>query len=250
MSGHTRFEIARHVATVTFDRDEKRNAFHHAMAEEVLARIDTAEREGARVIVLRANPGARVWCAGHDLGDLRPDSDPTRSGDPMLRLFDRVLDTPLPVITVVEGAVYAGGLILNVVADLALATPEATVTMTANRLGIPFTPEMYAYWISVLGMHRVKELFLTAAPMPAEEAKAAGLFNRVVSRDRLDATLEAWIEPMLACSPQGLADTKAQLNLLARRHALMPEDETAIEDGRRRLLEGFGERLAAFRRRD
>ncbi len=250
MPEHTRFDLADHIATVTFDRDEKRNAFNHAMAEEVIAGIETAERRGARVLVLRANPGARVWCAGHDLGDLRADSDPTRSGDPMLRLFDRVLDSPLPVLTLVEGAVYAGGLILNVVADLAVATPDTTVTMTANRLGIPFTPEMYAYWMRVLGLHRVKELFLTAAPMPAVEAKAAGIFNRVVSREELEATIRAWIEPMLACAPEALADTKAQLNRLARTHGLTPEDEATIEEGRQRLLTGFGERLAAFRRRD
>jgi methylmalonyl-CoA decarboxylase len=246
----TRFRIDDAIATITFDRDAKRNAFSHAMSEEVLARLDEAQAGGARVVILRANPGVRAWCAGHDLGDLRADSDPTRSGDPMLRLFDRVREIPLPVIALVEGSVYAGGLVLVVVCDLAVAAEGATVAMTANRLGIPFTPEMYAYFLRVLGLHKTKELFFTAEPISAEDARTAGIFNHVVPADTITEFTDDLARKMLRCSPAALADTKSQLDRLADQTALPPDDLAAIEAGRRALLERaeLRERLDELRR--
>jgi methylmalonyl-CoA decarboxylase len=60
------------IATITLNRDEKRNAFNHEMAERFLQNLERAERENARVVVMRANPGVKVWCAGHDLSELDP----------------------------------------------------------------------------------------------------------------------------------------------------------------------------------
>lgn len=247
----TRLDISGAIATITFDRDDKRNAFSHAMSTEVLHHIDTAMAESARVLVLRANPGVAVWCAGHDLADLDIESDTTRSNDPMLALFSRIQEIPVPVITLVEGDVFAGGLILNVVADIAVAARDTRVSMTANRIGIPFTPEMYAYWLRVVNLHKLKELFFTAAPITADDAYIAGIFNHVVERDRLDETVSGIADRILECAGDSVADSKAQLNRIASRSSLTTEDLVAIEEARRRILDSpaLAERLAALVKR-
>ncbi|MBW7882214.1 MAG: enoyl-CoA hydratase/isomerase family protein, partial [Caldilineaceae bacterium] len=216
---YTRYNLAGAIATITFDRDDKLNAFNSAMTAEVNSHMDNALAAGARVIVLRANPGARVWCAGRDLAELRPGVDP--EADPMVQLFAKITELPVPVLNMVEGAVYGGGLMLNMVSDIVIAANTATVAMTANKLGIPLPTETYAYWLRVMGIHKVKELLFTAGSITAHDAHVAGIFNHIVARDELETrTYDVIARQILACSREGIANAKLQLNLLARRYTL------------------------------
>ncbi len=45
------------IATITLDRDEKRNAINAELARLLLERLDDAAASEARVVVLRANAG-------------------------------------------------------------------------------------------------------------------------------------------------------------------------------------------------
>ena len=56
----TNCEITGAIAVITFDRDEKANAFNTAMTAEVNDHIDASLAAGTRVVILRANPGVRV----------------------------------------------------------------------------------------------------------------------------------------------------------------------------------------------
>lgn len=233
---YTRFEQQNAIAVITFDRDDKLNAFNTAMTAEVNDHIDAALADGARTIVLRANPGVRVWCAGRDLSELRPGADP--GNDPMLKLFEKITELPAPVVNMVEGAVYGGGLMLTLVSDIVIASTTATVAMTANKLGIPLPTETYAYWLRVMGIHKVKELLFTAGNISAHDAYIAGIFNHVVEPDDLEAyTLNVIARRILDCSAEGIANAKHQINLLARRYTLTDADRRAIEDHRRALLD-------------
>ena len=234
---YTRYELREQVAIITFDRDDKLNAFNAEMTAEVNAALDDALASGARAIVLRANPEVRVWCAGRDLSELRPGADP--GDDPMVRLFDKFMELPVPVLNMVEGAVYGGGVMLNMASDIVVASTTATVAMTANKLGIPLPTETYAFWLRVLGLHKIKEMLFTAANLSAQDAYTAGIFNHVVEPENLESyTLDVVTRRILACSPDGIANAKFQLNLLARRHALTEEERDAIAAHRRQLLDG------------
>ncbi len=243
-TNYTRFEQRNGIAIVTFDRDEKLNAFNAAMTAEVAAHLERARQAGARVVVLRANPGVRVWCAGRDLSELSPGADP--ADDPMLKLFEQIMALPIPVLNMVEGAVYGGGLMLNVVSDIVIAASNATVAMTANKLGIPLPTATYAYWLRVLGLHKMKELLFTASAISAQDAYVAGIFNHVVEPERLESYTLDLARRVLECSAEGVADAKLQLNLLAQRFLLTEADRRAIEEHRCALLNGedFRTRLA------
>ena len=234
------------IATITFDRQEKRNAFDNAMAASALNCFDRAEREHARVVVLRATPGVQVWCAGHDLSELHPGA--LDSENPMLRLFDRIQSTPIPVIAMVEGSVYAGGLILLLCADIVIAAPNADVAITSNRLGIPLAPEIYALWLRVMGIHKAKELLFTAATIQPREAYVAGLYNRVVDQDQLENETYRVAQSILSCAPEAVANSKFQLNLLAAQLAWTDQQRAQVEARNSDLLRSpqLQERVAAL----
>ncbi|BAL98528.1 MULTISPECIES: enoyl-CoA hydratase-related protein [Caldilinea] len=233
----TRFEQRNDVVIITFDRDEKLNAFNAAMTAEVAAHLDRAQQANARVVILRANPGVRVWCAGRDLSELRPGVDP--ADDPMLKLFEQIMALPLPVLSMVEGAVYGGGLMLTMASDIVIAANNATVAMTANKLGIPLPTETYAYWMRILGLHKMKELLFTASAISAQDAYIAGIFNHIVEPEHLESyTLDVIARRILECSPEGIANAKQQLNLLAQRYVLTEVDRRVIDEHRYALLNG------------
>lgn len=237
MEALTKFDLKDSIATITMDRDEKRNAFNASMTAEVFTRIDQAERAGARVVILRANRGAKIWCAGHDLTELASGDDFDFAKDPMEKLLERIQSLPIPFISMVEGAAYGGGMLLTLVSDIVIAADNATLAMTANKMGVPFPTGIYAYWLRVCGIHKAKELLFTAEPIPAQDAYASGLFNHVVSLNELESfTYETIARAIIGCSKEGVADSKLQLNLLAERAYLMSDDEKAIEADRLHLM--------------
>ncbi|MEZ6070780.1 MAG: enoyl-CoA hydratase-related protein [Pirellulales bacterium] len=212
--------------TITLDRDAKRNAVNAQMGEEVLECLDLAEREEARVVVLRANSGAKVWCAGHDLRELDPAA--LYADNPIIKVFQRVQDLSIPVVAMVEGSVHAGGLIILLGVDIVVATDNAEVAIASSKLGIPLEPEVYAPWIAVMGIHKAKELLFTARAISADDAYHAGLYNHVVSVDELEPATNDVVTRILACSSEAIADAKYQLNLMVARTRLAGADRDDV----------------------
>ena len=232
---HTHFDIdERRVSTITLDRDQKRNALSNELASELIGSIQRAVQEQSRVVILRANSGAKVWCAGHDLAELDPQD--LHVENLTLKLADEMRAARCPVIAMVEGSVYAGGFILLLSADLVIAAPNASVAITSNKIGIPLPATLYAYWLRTMGMHKAKEMLFTAATISAQDAWQAGLYNHVVEADQLESFTDELVEKMLKSSPSEIANSKQQLNLIARQPGLSPAELQEIDAANDEIL--------------
>ena len=75
---YTVSEATGFIGTVTLDHERRRNALSHALVEEVIAALQRFREAKARVVILRAPPGAKVFSAGHDIDEL-PEAGATRS---------------------------------------------------------------------------------------------------------------------------------------------------------------------------
>ena len=242
------------IATITLDRDEKRNAINQEMAGQILERLKQAEADSTRVVVLRANGGANVWCAGHDLDEL--DVENLHAENPTLEVARKIQSVTYPVIAIVEGRVFAGGLILLLSADLVIAAENADVAITSNKLGIPLSADLHAFWLRVMGMHKAKELLFTAGSISARDAYHAGLYNHVVSSEQLEVETDKLAERITKCSPAAITSTKFQLNLLARQTALSDQQQAEVAKKNDEILnsqdtrERIAARLASLQRRN
>jgi methylmalonyl-CoA decarboxylase len=180
--------LADNIGTITFNNDAKRNCLSQALIQETLAALDACERDAARVVILRAAPGASVWSAGHDVRELPLDGhDPLAYNIPLESILRRVQDFPAPVIAMIEGSVWGGACDLAFTCDLIVGTDNTSFAMTPATLGIPYNTSGLAHFIGVIGLHKVKELFFTAQPILAEEAFRLGILNHLVPRDALEA---------------------------------------------------------------
>lgn len=184
-----RVERQGHVSTVILSRPEVRNAVDGPTAAE----LTTAFREfdaddSARVAVLWGEGG--TFCAGADLKALGTErgNHVTEEGDgPMgptrLRLSK-------PVIAAVAGHAVAGGLELALWCDLRVAEEDAVFGVFCRRWGVPLVDGGTVRLPRLIGTSRAMDMILTGRPVPASEAHAMGLANRVVPTGRARAEAE------------------------------------------------------------
>ena len=180
------------VRVVRIGRPERRNAVDSATAEGLLDAFLAFERTAEeRVAVLTGDE--RAFCAGADLKDLprlRPSGPlgPTR-----LRLSK-------PVVAAVEGWCVAGGLELAVWCDLRVAARTARFGCLERRWGVPLIDGGTQRLPRIVGLGRALDLILTGREVPAAEAHAMGLVDRLVDEGgALDAAVE--LAAGIAASP-------------------------------------------------
>ncbi|MFF5593677.1 crotonase/enoyl-CoA hydratase family protein [Streptomyces althioticus] len=167
------------VTTVVLSRPEARNAVDGPMAAELADAFRAFEADDeARAAVLWGEGG--TFCAGADLKALGTEraNRVTEDGDgPMgptrLRLSK-------PVIAAVSGHAVAGGLELALWCDLRVAEEDAVFGVFCRRWGVPLIDGGTVRLPRLVGTSRAMDMILTGRPVPAAEAYAMGLANRVV----------------------------------------------------------------------
>lgn len=198
------------VTVLTLDRPDSRNALDDALIRGLTATL-REEAERARVIVLRAVPGVRVFSAGHDISELPTDpAQAVRWENPLEELLATVPTLPVPVIATVEGSVWGGACNLVVACDLLFATESAAFAITPAKLGVPYAAGGIAQFAAALPAHMAKQLYLTAEPISAERAYQVGLVNGMYPDEpAMTAAVMALAEVIAARAPITLAQVKS-----------------------------------------
>jgi 2-(1,2-epoxy-1,2-dihydrophenyl)acetyl-CoA isomerase len=186
-------ERAAGVATLTLNRPDAFNALNLALGRELFSAVlELDEDPGVRCIVITG--AGKAFCGGGDVKDFA-DGLP-RIGVLIKELttyvhgaVSRLVRTPKPVLTAVNGVAAGGGLSLAMAGDLVLSAESARFTMAYSRIAA--TPDgSSTYWLPrLIGLRRAIELFYTNRVLSAREALEWGLVTRVVPDGELaDAT--------------------------------------------------------------
>ncbi|MCX5882186.1 MAG: enoyl-CoA hydratase-related protein, partial [Deltaproteobacteria bacterium] len=132
-------ELDQEIGIITLNHPEKRNCLSHTLIQDFFAALDNFEQSGAKVVILRAVAGTKIWCAGHDVNELpKPGRDPLPYNSPFEQLLRRVQDYPDPVIAMIEGGVWGGGCDLALTCDMLVGCETASFAMTPAKIGIPY----------------------------------------------------------------------------------------------------------------
>ena len=168
-----------------------------------------------RAVVLRAAAGLRVWSAGHDIRELpRGRRDPLAYNDPLERLLRAIRTFPAPVVAMVHGSVWGGALDLVLSCDLVVADETATFAITAANLGLPYNTTGLLHFVGRLPGNVIKEMFFTAAPIDARQAREWLLVNHLVGSAGLEHFTLELAATMASKSPMAIAVIKEQLRVL------------------------------------
>lgn len=176
----TRVEISGDIATLVFDRPEKRNAMNDALVDSLDA-FFSAPPAGVNAVILRGEGGH--FCSGLDLSE-HEHRDPI-SGVYHSRNWHRVSELiefgGLPVISVLTGAVIGGGLEIAAATHVRIAEPSARFQLPEGRRGIFVGGGATVRVGRILGADRMREMMLTGRNYGAQEALALGLAHYAVA---------------------------------------------------------------------
>lgn len=212
------------IGTVVMNHEQKRNALSEALIGEITTALRNFRGERVRAVVLRAPPGTKVWCAGHDIAEL-PDRgrDPLGWSDSLRVLVRAIQEFPAPIIALIEGSVWGGGCEVALSCDILVATPDVTFAITPAKLGLPYNLSGVLTLMNAVPLPVVKEMLFTAQPIPATQALNVGAINYIKPADEIEDFVYRTARHIAANAPLSVAVMKEELRLLAGAHSITPE---------------------------
>jgi enoyl-CoA hydratase/carnithine racemase len=191
----------KYVAEVTLNRPENLNTFDSTMAGELYdALLELDAQKNVRVVLLKG--AGKAFCAGIDVNELAGKSalDYRAWIERMERPLVAISNMKKPVIAQLHGVAAANGMGLIAAADLVIAAENARMGLTAINVGLncvgPVIPVARC-----VGRKKALELLLYGDLIPASEALALGLINRLVPKDQLATEARRWAEELAQKSP-------------------------------------------------
>ena len=200
-----------HVAVLTIDRPEKRNAMTASMwaaLPGVLAAL--AGDHDVRVLVVTGSGPS--FCAGADISDLLGGPDPD---DPMadvrrdnLAAQAALRDFPKPTVAMIRGHCIGGGVEIAASCDLRFADPTAVFGVTPAKVGIVYTPSSTKALIDLVGPATTKYLLFSGELLDAATALRTGLVDQVVPAAELEDEVSRFADVLASRSALSQRATK------------------------------------------
>ena len=222
---------ASHVARITLNRPEKRNAISTGLRTELLIALQSHDLDpDVRVTIIRG--AGNCFSAGYDLGGGELQADPpyyTAPGDGawsrhVTEGWFSMWDLAKPVIAQVHGYAIAGATELASACDLVYVADDVRISYPVVRVA---SPPDWPYHMALLGMRRAMEIMLTGDDMSGVEAVAVGWANKSFPAAELEAQVLR-----IAGRVAGIAPDLAQLNKrLVHRQADVMGTRAAIRTG-------------------
>jgi enoyl-CoA hydratase/carnithine racemase len=221
-----------HVATLRLNRPEKKNSLSPELVEML---IDTLEElsgdDSVRVVVIRG-AGDEAFCAGYDVRYL-----PTRHQkevDARLKtlnlvesLFNKVINFPFPVISMINGVAYGAGCELAICCDIRIAAEEVRMGMPPAKLGLVYPWTGLQRFMQTIGIRSTREIFLTGRSYQGKRLKEIGLVDYLISGEDLKSFTYRMADEIATNAPLALKGTKRVINLLMQSKQL---DENGLAE--------------------
>ncbi|MGF7088213.1 naphthoate synthase [Kroppenstedtia sanguinis] len=210
-----KYEKYNHIAKVTINRPEVRNAFRPQTVTEMIDAFARARDDSEVGVVILSGEGDKAFCSG---GDQRVRGHGGYVGEdeiPRLNVLDlqRLIRTiPKPVIAMVSGYAIGGGHVLHVVCDLTIAADNAIFGQTGPKVGSFDAGYGAGYLARLVGHKKAREIWFLCRQYNAQEALDMGLVNTVVPLEKLEEETIQWCEEILEKSPTALRFLKASFN--------------------------------------
>jgi enoyl-CoA hydratase/carnithine racemase len=237
------------VTILTINNPEMRNAFSdelHVAMQEIWGHLSTDD--SVRAVVLTGK-GQAFSAGGNVPGFLRDYEDFEHRRVSLRgarRLMDAMAEFPKPVVAALNGPAVGLGCSVAVSCDIVIMAESAFISDPHVSIGLVCGDGGAVAWPLMMSLLKAKEYLLTGDRIPAAEALALGLANRVVPDDALMSEAVALAHRLAAQPVQAIQETKRALNLhlqqaisLVAPFALAMESESFGTEDLRQTVEKF-----------
>jgi enoyl-CoA hydratase len=221
---------------VTIDRPERRNALTANMYFGIRRAVDRVNASRSLLALVVTGTGD-VFAPGGELGG-HHDDGAVNFGELLgtgAVPFDAIRDSRKPVIAAVNGLCMGGGLLIAMLADVAIASDRAVFGAPELLRGVAD-----AYHAAILpehvGIALARDMLFTGRRLTAPEAQRCGLVARVVPHDQLTETTEGVVHDILRTAPRARVALKRLVNARYGAVDKITFDESVNGD---EVIEGF-----------
>jgi enoyl-CoA hydratase len=251
-TSHLEMEADGPVTVLTINNPEMRNAFSdelHAAMREVWGHL--AVDESVRAVVLTGK--GKAFSAGGNVPGFIKDYEDLEHRRASLRgarrLMDAMAEFPKPLVAAINGAAVGLGCSVAVSCDIVFIAESAFIADPHVSIGLVCGDGGAVAWPLMMSLLKAKEYLLTGDRIPASEAVALGLANRVVPDGDLMKESLTFAHRLAGQPPQAVQETKRALNLhlqqaisLVAPFALAMESESFGTDDLYRTIQEFKKR--------
>jgi methylmalonyl-CoA decarboxylase len=238
------------IGTIMLDYAEKRNTLSSDVINEIIAALDSFRQQKLRAVVLRAQPGAKVFSAGYNILELPvTHRDPLGWDDPVRHLVRAIEEFCAPLIAMVEGGVWGGACEVVLACDIIVAAPNASFAITPAKLSVPYNISGLLTFLNAAPARIVREMAFSGKPVSAARAEGMGMVNHIVAAEEIEAFTYDLARDIAANAPLAVSVMKEQLRILEGAHPVDPLGFERIQGLRRIVYDSrdYVEGLSAFK---
>ena len=201
------------VATITFNRPERHNAFSQALVDEIMAAVAQADADPEVRVVVVTGAGGKSFSSGYDIKESaqqpkRTTADWRARMQKDIRFTYSVWDCSKPVIARIDGFCFAGGLEFAMCCDMRYCSDTSTFAALEARFSNGIATMMMPWLVG----QRSRALIYSGDTIPAQEAFRLGLVDQVFPQEALHAEVDRIAKRMSRVSLECLQWNKRAIN--------------------------------------
>jgi enoyl-CoA hydratase/carnithine racemase len=213
-----------HIATITLNRPEKRNALNSAALRELSATVAGLEQhQDVRVVIIRG--AGKAFSSGRDLREMGQQQATGEAPVNIVEVFHGIETLRHPTIAMVHGDALAGGCELALHCDLRIASAAARFGMPLARLGLVVPFELTCKLVEVIGPAHTRHLLFSAQPVDGKRALEMGMVHEVVPAADLERATYDLARRIAANAPLALAGIKATMQRIVTPYQQIAHDD-------------------------
>ncbi|MBN1860952.1 MAG: enoyl-CoA hydratase/isomerase family protein [Candidatus Thermoplasmatota archaeon] len=237
------------IATVILNRPD----VHNAMNEKLMRELTDCFRQltddtSVSVVVLTGN--GKSFCAGADLTWMKnmvnysPEEN-QKDSRLLLDMYETIHTCSKPVIGRINGHAFGGGIGLFAVCDITITVPETRFGFSEVKLGI--IPAVISTFVALrMTPASMRRLFITGERFDAQHAKEIGLIDLVVPSEKLDETVQTYIEQIRSSGPKAIKEVKHLIDALQKMDTKTYKEFTVEKISKLRISQEGQEGIKGF----
>ena len=226
-------KIDGNVVMLKLNRPKQANALNRELFTRLREELDALQWDDQVRVVIIAASGDKAFCAGIDLTERaqKEKDEILRERETIIRPFYVALGNfPKPTIAALNGPALGGGAELALACDIRVASPAARFGLSEIKWGMIPSCGACQRLRLITGMGMAKEIILTGRTLEAEEAHRLGIYNRLVTQERLQEEAIRFAKQIAENSPIAVKQAKKVLDLGANISAALDFDFEASKE--------------------
>lgn len=203
-----------HIAVLTLNRPDAMNAMSKGLLDELNGYIKKIDADNSIRCTIITGSGEKGFCAGADLKERKGMSE-QQVIDAVKYIGDTVTNIEnmtMPVIAVMNGAAFGGGLELALACDFRVAADHVKMGLTETSLAIMPGAGGTQRLSRLIGIGHAKRLIFTATPVTSDEAQSLGMVEQVTSTENLVQEALEIAQSIIRNGPVALRQAKTAIN--------------------------------------